>query len=269
MFVFLFLWILFSPAKISDSNQLRSYFIIWNVGQGQWTTFSNLDNCYHFDLGGEFFPLKKLRKKCYLKNNHLYISHWDSDHMSALRFLKKWPQVCREEDPIGTAKESKQNLLNEFGLCKKVKDQVRKNITDLVGGKNQISDKNDTNFLRIEKIFPLGIEESSLPDISNAKSKVYLVNNWLVSGDSRAEEEILWAHRLTKKSVKGFVIGHHGSKTSNSEYLVSRLPALKWAIASSRWRRYKHPHPSVINNFKKYNKRVLRTEDWGNFFFEL
>ncbi len=247
LLAFLFLWIFLSPAKIYDSNEFHSYFIVWNVGQGQWTSFVTSDICHHFDLGGEFFPLKKIRKKCYAKNNHLYISHWDSDHMSALRFLKKWPKICRQEDPIGSAKENKLNLLNHFSLCNAI----------------------NSNSLAVEKIFPLGIEENFLPDISNAKSKVYLVKDWLISGDSRAEEELLWAPRLAKKIVKGFVIGHHGSKTSNSDYLLRQLPALQWAIASSRWRRYKHPHPLVINNFKKHNKKILRTEDWGNFFFEL
>ncbi len=247
MLAFLFLWIFLSPAKISDSNELRPYFVIWNVGQGQWTSFITLDDCHHFDLGGEFFPMKKIRKKCYAKNNYLYISHWDSDHMSALRFLKKWPKTCRQEDPIGPTKEKKLSLLEQFKLCNASK----------------------ANSLVVEKIFPLGAEENLLPEISNAKSKVYIVNNWLISGDSRAEEEFLWAHRLAKKSVKGFVIGHHGSKTSNSDYLLRQLPSLQWAIASSRWRRYKHPHPIVVHNFEKYHKRILRTEDWGNFFFEL
>lgn len=244
MVFFIFLWLLFSPTQINDLDHLKDRLIIWNVGQGQWTTYNTLDTCYHFDVGGEHFPLGKIRQLCRHKQNELYISHWDLDHMSGLKFLNLWPQVCRRQDPLGTASVKKTQSLSQFKIC--------------TGPAN----------LDIKKVFPFPSDEDRIPDISNARSFVFRVKKWLIPGDSRQEEEKIWSLRLPA-NITGLVIGHHGSKTSSSLELVRRLPQLRWAIASARWRKYKHPHPSVLQSFASQKKRVLRTEDWGNFYFDV
>lgn len=244
MIFFLTVWILFSPTFLSENKHFSDLFIVWNVGQGQWVTLDTLEVCYHFDLGGEFFPLKKISSLCQHKQNEIYISHWDIDHISALKHISNWPRVCRRLDPLGESSPQKMKWLAQFKIC------------------------SDDSKTKIQKIFPDHQEEKKLPEISNAQSQVLVVRHWLVPGDSRREEEALWSQRLSLHKITGLVLGHHGSKTSNSDLLIRRLPELRWAIASARWRRYKHPHPSVLMNFKKQKKRVLRTEDWGNFYFQ-
>ena len=247
MFILITLWILLSPTQIKELNHFHDSFIVWNVGQGQWATLNTLTTCYHFDLGGERFPLAKIKARCRSKKNEIFISHWDLDHMSALRYLARWPRVCRREDPLGSSVSAfKTQLLFHFKPCAYALAQN----------------------LFIKKIFPYADEETWLPEISNAKSKVFIVGEWLIPGDSRIEEEVIWANRLQGRKIKGLIIGHHGSKTSSSELLIRNLPDLHWAISSARWRRYKHPHPAVLINFKKQKKRILRTEYWGNFYFE-
>ncbi len=243
MLLILFLWIFLSPTQLKDAHHFDDSFVIWNVGQGQWITYNTLTTCYHFDVGGEFFPLRKIKQLCRDKQNELYISHWDFDHLSGLKHLANWSRVCRRQDPLGTAAFKKMKLLAHFPFCQ------------------------DPPHPEIKLIFPLKKEQGQLPDISNAQSQVFLFKNWLIPGDSRQEEEKIWSLRVPD-NVKALVVGHHGSRTSSSPELIRRIPKLQWAIISARWRRYKHPHPLTLLNFSQQKKRVLRTEDWGNFRFE-
>lgn len=243
LFILLF-WFVLSPIPLKESDHRGDQFIIWNVGQGQWATYDTLETCYHFDVGGEHFPLKKIRQLCRHKHNEIYISHWDMDHMSGLKFLNHWPQVCRRQDPLGRASAKKDQLLFHFKTCSEPANPD------------------------IQKVFPFPDDQAKLPDISNARSFVFIVKKWLIPGDSRQEEEKIWSLRLPT-DISGLVIGHHGSKTSSSLDLLRRLSQMRWAIASARWRKYKHPHPSVLQSFASQKKRVLRTEDWGNFYFDV
>jgi hypothetical protein len=72
MLLILFLWFFLSPIPLKESDHKGEQFIIWNVGQGQWTTYDTLEICYHFDVGGEHFPLKKIRQLCRHKQNEIY-----------------------------------------------------------------------------------------------------------------------------------------------------------------------------------------------------
>jgi len=241
------LWLFFSPTVIHHQKFHPDSLIVWNVGQGQWVTKTTLSSCYHFDAGGERFPMEKIKELCRDKDNELFISHWDLDHIVGLKFLKFWPQICRRNDPIGEASKDKRKLLEHFKFCKKP-----------LGAETEI-----------QKIYPLENDHPSEKVSSNELSAVYIVDHWLLSGDSTEKEEKIWNRRWGKKKIKGFVLGHHGSKTSNSEELIQALPGLRYSVASARWRRYKHPHPKIIKMLSKYRKRILRTEDWGNLHFQI
>src|SRR5882757_9913829 len=90
--IFIFPVVLSSP----ELNQL----IVWNIGQGQWVTYSTQTDCDHFDIGGEFWNPQKIRHFCYNKQNRIYISHEDKDHTSfALKSQSILPKVCLAESP--------------------------------------------------------------------------------------------------------------------------------------------------------------------------
>jgi competence protein ComEC len=40
------------------------------------------------------------------------------------------------------------------------------------------------------------------------------------------------------------------------------------AIASARWKRYHHPHAEIEALLKQRHIPMIRTEDWGNIWFE-
>jgi competence protein ComEC len=91
----------------------------------------------------------------------------------------------------------------------------------------------------------------------------------LIPGDSTAPQEKIWSYHGNMQKTGFLLLGHHGSRTSTSEELLSQLPHLKVAIASARFARYGHPHLEVVRRLKKYHVALLKTEDWGNLWFEI
>lgn len=232
--LFLFFLITLSCSLIAEEFA-RKYFVVWNVGQGQWATRVDASECWHFDRGGEFFP-GKFSKLCALKTQKLFISHWDWDHVGGLGALD--PTACMAKAPIGKSNRRKTALVARFPACAD---------------------------------FPRAVL-SWTPEISpntNDNSHIFLTGPLLIPGDAPVSSEKKWLQALPLARVRILLLGHHGSKTSTSQELLDALPNLKQAVSSARWRRYHHPHPEVAARLVKAHVPLLRTEDWGNIWFEL
>jgi competence protein ComEC len=259
-----FLLSLSSKFTASEQN-LQSQFIIWNVGQGQWTTLSQENICIHFDFGGESLPLSKLRSLCYRKKNILLLSHWDLDHLSGIAKIKHWPDVCLRSSPDGSMISNyKKNLMLGVRNCNANGPSQNLGLTE------KFLLDTDSSIL----FSPARQGSSHTPQkrankqrSSNDLSLVYATGSVLIPGDSTHQQEEIWSKNSRLKNIHGLVLGHHGSRTSTSEVLMNRLPNLKWAVASARWVRYKHPHPEVTNRLRKHKVPLLLTEDWGHLRF--
>ena len=106
----------------------------------------------------------------------------------------------------------------------------------------------------------------------NAHSCVILVDDGkhsvLLTGDAEVKNEQIFARTLGKIDV--LQVGHHGSKTSTSEYLLSQVRPDVAIISSGRWNPWKFPHYSVIERLQRYKSTVENTAISGqvrvNFF---
>ncbi|WP_413574996.1 ComEC/Rec2 family competence protein [Bdellovibrio sp. HCB290] len=254
-----FLLILLSATPISQKND-RSYVIVWNVGQGQWVTAVEENTCRHFDVGGERFPWQKIAKLCRGKKNFIYLSHWDWDHIGA---LSRWPSswdTCIALRPQGRSSPGKMKMLSNFADCK-MPPQVSfwqapepsASIIDLEPLRNRKRNKPKRHRERKD---------------SNGLSQVIRYRDFLFPGDSPLAAEMTWMNLPWVTSSRVLVLGHHGSRTSTSQELLARLPSVRIAIVSARYERYKHPHAEVVHRLRKNRIPVLRTEDWGNIWFE-
>jgi competence protein ComEC len=220
--------------------------VIWNIGQGQWVTSIEDSTCRHFDVGGERFPWAKISKLCRDKRNKVYLSHWDWDHIGG---LAKWPSswdTCIAMRPQGTSSPGKMKLLEKFSDC---------------------PEKPDLPIWRGPTLFKKSRKSKNEID-TNAASQVVTFKRFLLPGDSPVKAEKVWQSLPWITNSKVLVLGHHGSRTSTSEELLDHLPHLQMAIASARWERYKHPHAEVVYRLKKRRIPLLKTEDWGNIWFE-
>ena len=106
----------------------------------------------------------------------------------------------------------------------------------------------------------------------NAHSCVILVDDGkhrvLLTGDAETKNEQIFARTLGKIDV--LQVGHHGSKTSTSEYLLSQVRPDIAIISSGRWNPWKFPHYSVMERLHRYKSVVENTAISGqvrvNFF---
>ena len=233
-----FALIIVIPTTLKSDS--RDLFIVWDVGQGQWTTLLENEKCIHFDAGGEKAPWPAIRTLCGEQKNVLEISHWDSDHINQIKKLSGNTPLCIERTgDLRFANPKKRKILQTIDRCPKSK-----------------------------KMFwswsPL------LARDANSSSQVFLVQGFLIAGDSPKHQEKIWSGLLPKsEKIKVLILGHHGSRTSTSSILLSRLPWLKMAIASSRYAKYGHPHLKTRSALRQFQVAMLTTEDWGTIGFEL
>lgn len=246
-YFFIFLTMIsLSASQIEKEPLTHAFFIVWNVGQGQWATYVDKKTCHHFDMGGEKNPLFQVRKLCADKENLLYLSHWDWDHISfALKARKLLKKACVKVSPLGKSKGYKMKILEAYKACG--------------------SPANETLDLRELTAFT----SADLHKKTNELSHVLLAREkYLIPGDSTSTQEKIWSQQKGLVNTRLLVLGHHGSKTSTSDALLEKLPHLKIAVASARQARYGHPHFEVTERLKKFKVLLLRTEDWGNLWFQ-
>lgn len=243
MYQLLLILILSLPKLISlDAKifyQFKDEFVVWNVGQGLFTTESHSQYCLHFDIGGEFFPVAQVNQTCRNKRNLIHLSHLDWDHLSFAGYAAKNLKACLINHPTGQISSRKFKILAELPDC-------------LFFTKDYFEYK--------------PIEAKSLS--SNDSSQVVLTKNHiLISGDSTVKQEKIWSQKIDH--VRIFVLGHHGSRTSNSDQVFKRMKQVSMAVASARKKRYGHPHSEVLAKAAKNKTPVLLTEDWGSLHFEI
>lgn len=241
---FIFCILLFKHNN-ADAPYYTNRWVVWNVGQGQWVTHILTDSCHHFDMGGEFGSFKTIKKplihSCGKKQNTLNLSHWDYDHfLNVPAFARAFPHFCWQTLP-------------EFGYRKKTAQEVLKlNIPNC----SQPAE-------RLLYWVPLIVRNT------NDASIIFSEENVLLAGDSPIQQEKIWAFELNNiASTRVLLLGHHGSRTSTGKQLLSQLPQLKFTISSARFAKYRHPHPETLARLSEFNIPLLKTEDWGNIWFD-
>jgi competence protein ComEC len=223
------------------SSALPNQIIFWNVGQGLWVTVSSPEACFHIDMGGEHFDSRKLSHECFFKKNFVGFSHWDWDHIGfALKSKSILKSLCLWRAPAGPRPERKAEFLSRLSVCQNIARSPASEVH--VGGS---------------------------PKKPNEWSRIFLVREQvLLPGDSTSKREKIWARILPERlKIKILALGHHGSKTSTSKFLLERLPQLKQAVGSARRARYGHPHLEVKRRLTSAGVALITTEIWGTIRF--
>jgi len=227
----------FLKTSLGHCPPVENFWLVWNVGQGQWISHITNDECLHYDFGGESFRQRQVlplfKRLCQNKINRLHLSHADWDHYSLYPLiLKNTRQVCWVYKPL----EKLKLIENKSPYCDSQK-------------------KYDFKILHL----------SPKAKIKNASSTVVESQQILIPGDSRQKEERQWLTNLSKENkIRILILGHHGSRSSTSQALLHRLPTLKMAIASQRTKKYGHPHLDVRKKLDDFKIPLLLTESWGS-----
>ncbi len=233
------------------SRDRRDQFTIWNVGQGQWLTYASSDRCYHFDMGGEFAPWAKILQLCQRKENVLFLSHSDWDHISQMRKTQSLLRnLCLVSIPREYLSPKKLNFFKSFRACSE---------------EHSTSEKIQELNFHPELHFTTTRKKPN----SNRYSRVFeLQNEVIIPGDSDRSAEKYWVPLIPERALRLLVLGHHGSRTSTSKVLLEKLH-FSMALASARRSRYGHPHPETVERLRAKKIPILSTEQWGNITVEL
>ncbi|OOF37584.1 DNA internalization-related competence protein ComEC/Rec2 [Rodentibacter heidelbergensis] len=79
----------------------------------------------------------------------------------------------------------------------------------------------------------------------------------LLTGDAEIQNERIFARTLGKIDV--LQVGHHGSKTSTGEVLLSHTKPTLAIISSGRWNPWQFPHQAVIARLKRHQSHIENT----------
>ena len=109
--------------------------------------------------------------------------------------------------------------------------------------------KNDTNDASVSLILTYGDE------------------TFLLTGDLPGTEETKLLQSSLPKNVTVYKAGHHGSKYSSSEPLLSYIHPEYAVISAGKDNKYGHPNPEALERLKKYSKEIISTIDRGTISF--
>ncbi|MCF7844070.1 MBL fold metallo-hydrolase [Candidatus Gracilibacteria bacterium] len=124
--------------------------------------------------------------------------------------------------------------------------------TILYPGKNYKEKNNDTNDASVIVVINYGSE------------------SFLLTGDlpSTSEPELISSGLLSfTKNITVYKAGHHGSKTSSGEQLLSYIHPEYAVISAGKDNRYGHPSTEAIDRLQKYSKEIISTIDRGTISF--
>ena len=228
---------------------LDNFFYFFNVGQGSM--------CYlRLDGKNVLIDCGSTRSNiAYNAIDVIVISHFHSDHVNAaIDIIKNYDvgQICyvppneknvSYEQIISTAKENDVDLKEVYA-----KDYV------CVGN------------AKIHVMYPTKDIALNTTFDTNAVSMVVSITlnekTYLFMGDSgKVAENYLMDNGLAR-NIYLLLVGHHGSKFSTSdEFVIYTKP--KVSIISSKKSVYGHPAKRVVDVLKKYNSKILITENLG------
>ena len=99
----------------------------------------------------------------------------------------------------------------------------------------------------------------------NSSSLVYTIDfygkTYLFTGDLPIEKETLLCEKV--EDIDVLKVGHHGSNTSTSAYLLENLSPSIALISVGKNNLYGHPHQEVIERLEAYGVKIYRTDQDG------
>lgn len=234
--------------------------IFWNVGQGDFITYSDPQNCWLIDVGGSSYikPKENLlfKKICRSKRSLLFITHFDLDH---IRFYKK------------VARNLKISQVYVSHLTE-LRTRTAKRLVDFFrteGIRIELMKKGDSivsKWGKLKCLWPGTIENLHS---ENDRSLVLYFDGpvkFLFTGDLPGRQE---SHLGVFAKTDVLKISHHGSRSSSTAKFLSRARPRTCVISAGTNNSYGHPHAQTLNRLKSVGCSVLRTDILGTLILSL
>lgn len=202
--------------------------------------------------------VSKISKKMWFferKVDYIFVSHYDSDHISWLISIIRKFQIGK----IFILKYEKNSpYFDEF---MKILNNRKINFEFYSDSKNFFIEKN----LFFKNIFPLNNYELKKFSHKTNFSSVFELYVWksktkfLFTGDieKNIEKYLVKNDRIDKLNY--LKVAHHWSKTSSSTWFILKANPEFWIICAAKDNPYWHPNMSVLTRLKKFWVKVLQT----------
>jgi len=187
----------------------------------------------------------------------IFLTHKDVDHVGNLETILTKFKVNEVNFGIG--------LEHDPRIKQAIKNHPEIKFKNLRQG-----DQVRTGFINWQVLWPktsgIGENDDSLTLLAQIKQK-----KWLFTGDldTPGEKKILQDHQFTIDYLK---VGHHGSKTSTSDELLTRTKPRLGFISSGVNNRYGHPNKETLDRLEQHQVQYLNTSEycmisWYYYFF--
>ena len=189
-------------------------------------------------------------------------THPDADHITGLiPILKKYEVRTIVTSPLsghtGVSGELTKSLVAEHAVVRVAQKGDEIDFGDGVVAHILYPSKN------------LRVKESETNDASVSLVLTYGDTSVLLTGDlSTTHEGELFGSALPRK-VTIYKAGHHGSKFSSGEQLLSYIKPEYVVISAGKDNKYGHPNLEAIERLTTYSKEILSTIDKGTITFLL
>ena len=235
-----------------ETSNLEVHFL--DVGQGDSTLIISDSHAMLIDCGesakGTWIQ-NYLKKQGIEKLDYLILTHPDSDHIGGA--------------PVIITKFEIENVfMSDFVKNTSTYEKVLQSLTykNLSWNTPDIGSKYTLGDAEFTILSP----SISYEDANNSSIEILLTNGtntFLFTGDAeeQKEKDTLKENEFTHIDV--YKAGHHGSKTSSSEGLLSAITPTYTVISCGEENDYGHPHSEVLNRLRQYNSQVFRTDEQG------
>ncbi len=183
-------------------------------------------------------------------------THPDADHVTGLiPVLKKFVVENVVLSPSGGA----------TGIYDDVKKHIDEEHTEVHHGvEGDIIDFGDGVVARI--LYPSRNYVTKKDDTNDASVSMVITygnESFLLTGDLPSIREPLLIKAGLPRNITVYKAGHHGSKYSSSEPLLTYIRPEYVVISAGKENKYGHPNPEALERLQKYSKEVISTIDKG------
>jgi len=251
---------------VYDSNKPQLLEVtFFDVGQGEAIFIETPSrNQILIDGGPSYLILEKLAESLPFWDRTIdliVLTHPEHDHLAGLiEVLKRY----KVENILWTGIVRDTSEYNEW--VKLIKNEGAKIKIAQAGQRINLSTYEVDRYMEV--LYPFEkLEGKSFKDSNNTSIVAKLIfgeNSFLFTGDAYKSVEKKLVDEETDLASDVLKVGHHGSKTSNSEEFIGKVSPEIAVISVGEDNPYGHPHQETLDTLEKYGIKILRTDKNGD-----